>query len=789
MFSYQVWDPPGIATFTKKIDSLRPTSASGTLYRTQNGHGTLTLPAAYNRLNEIVYVDVADHSNDVASLIRVYRGSDLIQELLVERTPDLIGDEPMVLACDGIEACLDWAVVEAFDWDGTADSTSTVADWIYGGRNLIPELALGDLGSIREQWEVYTTATGGTWTATVDGQTTNNLDYNASLDDIQGSPLTGNGLEGLSTVDDVTVSGAGTSDDPWVITFFAPPAPAAVSFSGAGLSGGTLTSTQTVSGDEDPYPFTQSQTADAGIEPGVHGEYGDPPVEVVSTPLDTGADWSLLVNATGRYAGTQVVLPVTAGQTYQAAVRLRPTVTADFTLVIRDEFENLIAEVRDVNLTAGSFQELAIADVQIPPGVSRVIFRVAVTDATPANVADFYVNWQLAEFFEGQAATTLGQIMLDLLAHCQTTYASAAFPRETLAFVNADFTASVDTAGNAWTDSELRVNIPRGMTYRKVLDRIFGQLGYEWALVPASTSGEWDLQIWNPDGRGTDWTAQQTPSILLGQGVTDGGATRQIPNGNIIISEGGQQYFSRAANSASYGTVGRREWYQADISYTQSEVEAWTDRQLSRFLSETLAPRYEIADPNPGSTRPVPVVDYGLGDLMNVDVQGAKVARRVESVSWRDGTEGTSWGVQLGALQFSSTSGGRFATGPDGQFAAQSRGVADVGPVYEGVRRLIDQYDRLQLTPQAVAFGGGGGGGMAHILVVSTSEPSDIQAKADFVVQESNAAVELQAVLDTIPTSSPWSVWLAGWFELDSDLDLPAGVWLRGLGYTRAQCV
>lgn len=56
-------------------------------------------------------------------------------------------------------------------------------------------------------------ATGGTFTLTVDGQTTAAIAYNASASAVKSA------LEALSTVDTVTVTGVGSAADPWVIVF------------------------------------------------------------------------------------------------------------------------------------------------------------------------------------------------------------------------------------------------------------------------------------------------------------------------------------------------------------------------------------------------------------------------------------------------------------------------------------------------------------------------------------------------------------------------------------------
>lgn len=80
----------------------------------------------------------------------------------------------------------------------------------------------------------------------------------------------------------------------------------------------------------------------------------------------------------------------------------------------------------------------------------------------------------------------------------------------------------------------------------------------------------------------------------------------------------------------------------------------------------------------------------------------------------------------------------------------------------------------------------GGGGGMAHILIVSTSEPDDIQAKADHVVTQTNSSGQLQDIFDSI--DDIWSIWMAGTFHLNEDVTAPSGCWIRGLGYPGATC-
>ncbi len=87
------------------------------------------------------------------------------------------------------------------------------------------------------QQSVSTTATGGTFTLTVDGATTDPLPFDAGSDEVEGALLS------LTSVQEVTVEGEGTVDDPWVVVFPSAPSGVApvVEADGAGLEeGGTV---------------------------------------------------------------------------------------------------------------------------------------------------------------------------------------------------------------------------------------------------------------------------------------------------------------------------------------------------------------------------------------------------------------------------------------------------------------------------------------------------------------------------------------------------------------------
>jgi hypothetical protein len=101
------------------------------------------------------------------------------------------------------------------------------------------------------------------------------------------------------------------------------------------------------------------------------------------------------------------------------------------------------------------------------------------------------------------------------------------------------------------------------------------------------------------------------------------------------------------------------------------------------------------------------------------------------------------------------------------------------------INELLRKFEYPDADTIAPAFQGGGGGGMAHVLIVSQSEPDFVQAKADFVVTETGAGSQLNAIFASLPAGK-WSIWMAGRFNVEEDIDFPDGAWVRGLGYTSA---
>jgi hypothetical protein len=100
-------------------------------------------------------------------------------------------------------------------------------------------------GDQNEVQEISVFGSGGTFTLTFDGQTTGSISYGATAATVETA------LEGLSNITDVTVTGTGTGEDPYVVTFVDPGPGDVAEMSGdaSSLTGGGGGSTESVSHD------------------------------------------------------------------------------------------------------------------------------------------------------------------------------------------------------------------------------------------------------------------------------------------------------------------------------------------------------------------------------------------------------------------------------------------------------------------------------------------------------------------------------------------------------------
>jgi len=138
---YEIWTRQESGTFERKFPLRGEIAASFTtdLF----GRATLTLPVNHPRLDDILFVDQSDRTNDTASVIRAYIGTDPIFDFYAESVELNFTDTGARVATVGGSArgtCFDRVRVRQFDWNA---SPSIQPDHLYGiGSNELDRSAL-----------------------------------------------------------------------------------------------------------------------------------------------------------------------------------------------------------------------------------------------------------------------------------------------------------------------------------------------------------------------------------------------------------------------------------------------------------------------------------------------------------------------------------------------------------------------------------------------------------------------------------------------------------------------
>src|SRR5690606_29104253 len=348
---------------------------------------------------------------------------------------------------------------------------------------------------------------------------------------------------------------------------------------------------------------------------------------------DDGAEWALKVNAQSQFAGSQRVLAVIPGEIYQAKIRVRPTVSGRYRLVIRETLEdNLIKwhTPNEVWLEAdGNYHDLVVPDITIPAGVTEVIMRVAVVSSAPSEIGPFYVNWQHAEFTQGLAPATAGQIVKTLLEHAQERGAGT--------WLDLSFDGEEDTDGTAWPMVHSYQADGFAMYLSDVLADM-ADLGYEWTVTPkASPSNGYthDLNLWVSGGAGEDRTTTG-PTLTSGGSVVGGEIVDRIPAFTAGVGWGADDLFAERIDTDLASTFGRLErFFDAEQHHDADSLEDMLETMFSDEETNRKAGNVELS----GSGSVVPFVHFDVGDTLVWQVPPAmeRNERRVQTISWQHG--------------------------------------------------------------------------------------------------------------------------------------------------------
>jgi hypothetical protein len=827
-----------VTPFARRVADLQPTDAAGSMR--MDGYGSISLTIPPERVAEIVYADPANPANDRTSLIVAWRGLSLIGEWVIDSAPDETRtDGPVQITGPSLEAwALGGEVVEAWDWDGTPIFQSTSPDWQYGDPQPAGSFSNGGLEDATDGFAGNGGAEQGAaypWTANTDDgylkPPKGGPDVTTAAPVLSGTyavifSATG-ALSGIQANVDVTPGGnyvvTVNLNDPAVsgerYRLGVRAEEGAVNNSANGESaendyfwveldnvvgpGATDGTWQTFVLDFDA--GTEQTTArivliydDAGTptfgnihvddvtvagplvgvkpwEPVPHPDITTPVFRLETTVVRTGlASLAVQVADSGTANGgaRQKVTRLIPGATYtfEAWVRQNSGVAHDFRAVLKRP-AGVQVDGSATSVPSGVWTKVAVTGA-VDTSEVWVDLRWVDTGTSPL----FYIDD--AAYYRGLASTTTGDIWSQLIADLQAAGA--------LGWLNETYSATVDSDGNAWAQVEA-LTVKMGQTLAQVR-RQFEDRGYEFSLTPTvGTPGEWDLNIYNPLGRGTDQTGADSPSLVIGQGWVSGPITAAPPLANRILVQGADGWTARVEDAPSISSdVGRRVRYVGDLRIPDGNSAAdYANQQLDSELASTLEVAVTVAEPT-GTEWPRPGTDYVLGDTINVSTTGRpKVARRVRQLDYTDSvTRGTEWIIATSDA-FTKYQDRRAL--PAAAAGANSDAVGILAETVNEILRRFPFLDAPEPFAEAPTFPATGQGGPieATWFVAGSDQRQALKDVADLILAGADDLTAINTLCNAVSIAGGGRIILGAnriYQSADLSWSIPNNVAVHGMG-------
>lgn len=747
---WEVWPRPGSATFEPIVLDVPFESSSYHDGLGQVGDGTLSIPEDFDTSL------LADPSVPSGSLLRLMSEGGMVGEWLFTQTTPPTDPTDVTVDFQGVgpNSMLAYARLEPYDWDGSDDFTPSFPDWVWGGRNVVGNPGFEDNLNTPTIYNLVIDASAGTYTLSDGVDTTSAIAFNANAVAVE------NALESdIGAITDALVSGSGDADDPFVIELVTPPFGVNLTVDGSGLTG-TASMNTTQEGGLDSFPWTRSQTVSRGI-PDI---FGEGTMEVSTTQAHSGTYSLLLAPDTLNTTtfGTQQVVRVEPGGTYQAAAWVYPTDAGSrFRFVIRTVSEGLIASGPWIDsLTANTWNQVTIPDVIIPAGVTEVVVRLAILpDGTQA---PFYVDDFAVE--EGLAPTTVGEILRLIYEDATSDHAGRVVWEDQAnppnPYLVLGFTDSLDSHGNSWDRADLRIRLPMRMNYSQVMAELARQFGYEYEV--RYSGGVWEWNVYNPGTLGTDRSA--SVSLIAGTTEIRRRVPSRLPVSTNTMVEGSNRVTARAADAGLIAALGRIEGsvYMPDAE----DVPAAAAETLARGMVTTESYQLTISHPDL-----VPGIDYRVGDLVRVLDPPIDQTMRVIDILLALTAGRQEWVVQLGSVML------------DGATAVASA-VGSLLPA-SPIHRPDGAFERATpspvLSPPLLL---GGGGGAPTLVVAASNATQSSKDKADFVCTGTDDQDTINQAVAAMPEGGRLLL-TEGTFDISAFIDgtLAGGpVHLQGMG-------
>lgn len=837
----EVWTQPGAGTFERKIAFL-PVHRAGFNRRINGvGTGSVTIPAAYDRLLEVI-----DPDNDVGSLVRFYEGVDgpavNVYSFFANEVSIKEGEgAEATIAGPGIESGLEHGIAYPWDWP---KSPTVWPDHVYGlGSNL-----LGTTGSFEDD-PLYPLENGGAedgelgaWGETGGSGFVNPDGVNVIED--AGNALSGDWYFFINP--DRYHSGIRQTMKVWpgrrnsfVVRMQEPTADGKRYTAGVQVGSGSLMHhtngfrysgyalaeldnvARNPSGNGTPGGSSDGtwQQFDLDVTWGDDQDSTTLVVQFDHHKLSEGPNYKVDdVTMAGFGVGLQDWVPIGVDLaqliTWEVSTDEAHTGTHSMKMVQGAGVFGAVGTYREVNVEPG-VPHVGEIWVRTPDaGTPTVRFTIQKAKAGGEQLATVTADlvqdvWTKLEVtFEPVGSNKLVWFVMSIdEATAQTMYFDdgllrtglpAASPgyiadeqldlvlaRSALTWLRFDsFSATVDSNGVGWDDLEMGIRVSRGQSMMQVLSQI-GEWGYEWEVVPnPGFPGEpepFELTLYNKEGMGTDRTAMSTPQIVTGKSfIADDGLVRlRDPGPNTVLGEGLEGIVIEDQDTGLEAAYGRRESYvPQQTTDANVTVQSLLDTALVNSLNQRFGIKGTVFDP------PFPGVEFFLGDKINVNIPPhlAQGGYRVVGYSgtWDFDENHASYSIDFSTQVFDEPHGGTTST-----------------VTSEAVNRLLSEFKGMpEIDP--LLFDAGGhtppftGPIEVTILVASSEARPEIIALADYVCDGLDDQVEIQNALDDLPAGTATAGRLTsprgrvicseGGFNCDGDIEVPGGAALEGVG-------
>ena len=685
---FEVWTRPESGTFERKFplkDIVNWSLGLGMF-----GQGKISIPSSNSeRLNDILFVDPSNHSNDKASMIRAFYGETWLYDFYAVRMPINVGEKGLrtsVVSGGGPGTALDRVYVRQFDYDR---NPSVQPNWSYGGANANLSNPSFEDGVVNEGFEdqdigSWKTLTGSDpWgDAFIDLDT----DISTSTDEantgsyslkipfseapsgisrtisvVPGERIqisykfkepTGSGDRYViyADVDDGTIH----HTNGWIFNGFAF-AELDADVRQAGGSDGTWQDFDldvTVGSEQTSLTLGVQCAAPPAGTPNKPTGYLD---DGVFTGLGLGmAPWMPHNPITVMELESVIVLDgdwsakVTGGDEgsiYQDINNMTPNVQYTVTFMVRQD-SGVAKNIQAQHTIPGNNDAFTATITSVPSGIwTEVSHTWTETQATgrveiknkSGGVITFYVD--KCSVSDGLPPAFYGKIKNDLLDDAGNLPPD----RTALLWLVRTWTDLLDSASNAW-DKTVSFSINRGQPYRRIATFHGEKHGYEHSIHPNSSDiSIIEYDIFNPNGLGTDFTTGDGGAITMAGVINVGPILRREPLATYGMVEGDGQYWGESTNAVLKAMWGEIETYSGSDEQLVGSLTDLADNLVTGIDSETVIITFQ----NPPL---IPGIDYKIGDIkwlnLGEDILPA-AAYRVVSIDIESGDPEPTYQVQF----------------------------------------------------------------------------------------------------------------------------------------------